>query len=92
MFRNFIQNLFGSAPAQAPVRKTGALHPGVAASRARGRATAVGVVYDRDGAPKIAPDFLANLPGHHRTWVYNDLLKHGYQLHPDSTVTKIEET
>lgn len=67
-----------------------AVHPGVLASRTRARAIGVGVVYGPDGAPKIAPDFIANLSPPHRKWVHDDLARHGWKLNDDNTVVKVE--
>ena len=82
-----------SAPDYVPTPKAKdpkAVHPGVAASRTRARAIGVGVVYDKDGRPKIAPDFLAALTPPHRKWVHDDLARHGWKLNDDNTVVKAE--
>lgn len=78
------------APAGRQVKVQGAEHPLVAANRLKPRAMAVGIVYGPDGAPKISADFLAALPGVHRTWVENDLQQHGWRLNADNTVTRLE--
>ncbi len=88
-----LRKWFTSSPAApaAPVKVPGAVHPLVAANRAKPRAMAVGIVYDRNGVPKISPDFIAALSAPDRTWVANDLLRHGWQLNADDTVTKLED-
>lgn len=49
---------------------------------------AVGIVYDKNGAPKIDPGFIENLTAIDRERVRENLNQHGYRLTDQNTVEK----
>jgi hypothetical protein len=83
-----------SAPTYVPTPKAKdptAVHPLVKAKQLapKGRATGVGIVYDREGRPKITRDWLDNLPAHERGAVDANLLAHGWRINKDSVIEKV---
>ncbi len=68
----------------------GAMHAGVAASRARTRPFAVAIVYAKDtGAPRLDPEFVKNLTAQQRAVVVEDLRAHGYDLNESDVAVKL---
>ena len=53
------------------------------------RPIAIGVVYGKDGAPKLDPDFLAHLHPQQRAVVAQNLFEHGYRLTDENSVEKL---
>lgn len=68
----------------------GAMHPLVAAkaNRPLAKAFGVGIVYDRDGRPKITKDWLDNLPAGERAAVDKNLAEHGWRVTPDNIIQR----
>ncbi len=70
----------------------GAVHPLVAqkALRAHGKAVGVGMVYDKDGVPKVDdPEWFAKLSPEYRAAVKADLNRHGWDLTGDNKLEKL---
>jgi hypothetical protein len=44
----------------------------------------VGIVYDKDGTPKVSPDWIANLTAKQRDWASKELESRGYRLTENS--------
>lgn len=67
-----------------------AVHPLVAAKamRPQGKARGVGIVYDKNGRPKITEDWLKNLSAEDRRGVDINLAAHGWKLNPDNTIAR----
>lgn len=50
---------------------------------------AVGVVYSKDGTPRIEKDFVDNLHPHVREVVQADLARHGWRLTDQNSVERL---
>lgn len=82
-----------ASPSYVPTPKakdSDAMHPLVRAklNQPKPRATGIGIVYDRDGRPKITRDWLEHLTEADRTAVDQNLAAHGWKINPDLTIAR----
>lgn len=82
-----------TSPTYVPTPKAkdpGAMHPLVRAKldKPKARATGVGIVYDRDGRPKITRDWVEHLTPTDRAAVDQNLAAHGWKINPDLTIAR----
>lgn len=95
---SWIKRFFSSAPATPAARPQdapdyvptpkpkdpNAMHPLVRAKMNQPpRATGFGVVYDREGRPKITEDWLKHLNANERRAVDHNLAEHGWKISAD---------
>lgn len=79
-----------------PKRKVpGAMHPQVRANLSKPpalpRAVGCGIVYDRNGRPKITADWLENLSPAERRAADTNLAEHGWRVTPENTIEPLEK-
>lgn len=49
----------------------------------------IGIVYAKDGWPKISPDWVKHLTGSERVWVDDELAKRGFRLNESLEVIEV---
>ncbi len=71
---------------QSKAKVPGATHPLV--NQVKGKARGVGIVYDKDGRPKITKDWLVNLSPEDRRAADINLAAHGWKIGPDNILER----